>query len=621
MRFIISLLAAGMVIGTAQAEQAGATKETESKPATETAKPAVEMIEATTIALRGQPFYKPDFTQFNYVNADAPLGGDIKDWAMGTFDNFNPYSRRGDPAVDSSGLNSDLMGSSDDDLSAAYPLVAEKIVYASDYSQITFHIDPRALFHDGVKIKPSDIKFSFEKFTSGEALPGLKEYYSFVEKIELLDENRVRFYLNEKRTKARMMALCSFTVLPEHFWKDHKLDEPLKEPPVGSGPVKVADYKYGKYVRYETIRDYWGKDLPVLKGLMNEGSIQYDYYRDSTVAFEAFKAGHIDKWNENTAKRWATGYDFPAVKDGRVLQTTVPHEIPLGTQGFVFNIKKPQFSDIRVRKAISYLMDFEWMNKNLFYNQYARTESFFTNTKYSASGLPSEAELKLLEPLRGKIPDAVFTEEYKAPTTKGDGNIRSNLRQALRLFKAAGWSIKNQKLINNKTGKQFEFELLLVSPTMEKVALPFRNSLERAGIKMDVRTVDSSQYMNRTIGHDYDMISRSYRANPYPSSGTHQMFHTDSVGSSYNHANLTDPAIDSLLDAALEVQEDEAKLLPIGKALDRILLHSHLTIPQWNISKFRVAHWDKFGKPEKAPRYSQGDGAWWIDPKKAAALK
>ena len=613
MRFVISLLAASMVIATAQAEQAA-------KPSTEAAKPAIEMIETTSLALRGQPFYKPDFTQFNYVNPDAPLGGDIRSWAMGTFDNFNPYSRRGDPATGSSSLNSDLMGSSDDDLNAVYPLVAEKMVYASDYSQITFHIDPRAVFHDGVKIKPSDIKFSFEKFTSGEALPGLKEYYSFVEKIEVLDENRVTFFLNDKRTKARMMSLCSFTVLPEHFWKDHRLDEPLKEPPVGSGPVKVADYKYGKYVKYETIRDYWGEDLPVLKGLLNEGSIQYDYYRDSTVAFEAFKAGHIDKWNENIAKRWATGYEFPAVKDGRVLKNEVPHQIPLGTQGFIFNTKRPLFSDIRVRKAISYLMDFEWMNKNLFYDQYVRTDSFFTNTDYRATGLPSEAELKLLEPLRGKIPDAVFTEAYKPPVTKGDGNIRSNLRQALRLFKAAGWNIKNQKLINNKTGKQFEFEMLLVSASSEKIALPFRNNLERAGIIMHVRTVDSSQYMNRTIGHDYDMISRSYRANPYPSSGTHQMFHSKSVGSSYNHANLTDPAIDSLLDAALEVQEDEAKLLPIGRALDRVLLHSHILIPQWNISKFRVANWDKFGKPEKSPRYSQGDAAWWIDPVKAADL-
>ena len=621
MRFIISLLAASMVIGAAQAEQTAVSKVVAEKPAAEAAKQAVEMIEATTIALRGKPFYKPDFTQFNYVKADAPLGGLIKTWAMGTFDNFNPYSRRGDPASGSSGLNADLMGSSDDDLNAYYPLVAEKIVYASDYSQITFHIDKRARFHDGVKIKPSDIKFSFEKFTSGEALPGLKEYYSFVDKIELLDENRVRFYLNEKKTKARMMALCGFTVLPEHFWKDHRLDEPLKEPPVGSSAIKVADYKYGKYVKYETIRDFWGKDLPSMKGLMNEGEIQSDYYRDSTVAFEAFKAGHIDKWNENTAKRWATGYDFPAIKDGRVLKTETPHKIPLRGQGFVFNTKKELFKDIRVRKALAYLMDFEWMNKNLFYNQYIRVNSFFMNTDYTATGLPSEAELEILEKYRGKIPDEVFTQEFKPPTTKGDGNIRSNLRQALRLFKAAGWSVKNQKLINNKTGKQFEFELLLVSPSMEKVALPFRNNLERAGIKMDVRTVDSSQYMNRTIGHDYDMISGSYRANPYPSSGTHQMFHSKSVGSSYNHANLTDPVVDEILDAILEVQEDEEKLRPLGKALDRILMHSYIMIPQWNISKFRMAHWNKFGKPEETPRYSLGDGAWWIDPEKAKALK
>ena len=594
--------------GTSSTDTASETK----------AEDEVTVIEATTIALRGKPHYAPEFTNFDYVNADAPVGGTINDWATGTFDNFNPYSQRGDAAKGSSGLNDDIMASSDDDLSAYYPLIAEKISYNSDYSAITFHLDKRARFHDGVRIKPSDIKFSFEKLTA-EGLPGLKAYYSYVEQIELLDDYSVKFHLKTK-DKSRMMALCSFTVFPEHFWKDHKLNEPLKVPPVGSSAYKVSDYKFGKYVKYERVADYWAEDLPAMRGLLNEGETKYDYYRDETVAFEAFKAGHIDKWTENTAKRWATGYDFPAIKDGRVIKSDIKHNIPLRAQGFVFNIKKPQFTDLRVRKAMTYLMDFEWMNKNLFYSQYQRVTSFFMNTDYVAQGLPSEAELKVLEPVKDQVPASVFTEALELPKTNGSGNIRSNLRQALRLFKQAGWSVKNQKLINTKTGKQFEFELLLVSPSMEKVALPFRNNLERAGIKMDIRTVDSSQYMNRRTEHDYDMIIGGYGPFPYPSPRMDQQFHSDSVKSSYNPANLTDKAVDYLMEEMLKVQEDEEKLMPLGKAIDRVLMHSYLMIPQWNISKYRIANWDKFGKPEKTPRYSLGDNAWWIDKDKAAAL-
>ena len=622
MRFIISLLAASVMVGAAHAEQAAATKTADTVDA---AKPAVEMIEATTIAIRGKPVYKPEFTKFNYVNEDAPKEGLFKDWTRGTFDNFNPYSQRGDAAIGTGapsttiGIYERLMRSSDDDLlSVYYPFIAEKISYKSDFSEITFHLDKRARFEDGEPIKPSDVKFSFEKL-SAEGLPGLKEYYSFVEKIEVLDDSRVKFSLNTK-DKARMMALCGTTIFPEHFWKDHRLDEPLKVLPIGSGAYKIADYKFGKFIKYERIKDYWADELPTMRGLYNEAEVQFDYYLDQTVAFEAFKAGHIDLWQENTSKRWATAYDFPAIKDGRVKKLLVPHKNPLYAQGFVFNTKKPQFSDLRVRKALTYLMDFEWMNKNLFYGQYARVDSYFMNTPYKATGLPSEAELKILEAVKDKIPASVFTEELVLPTTKGDGNIRSNLRQALRLFKQVGWTVKNQKLVNNKTGKQFEFELLLVSPSMEKVALPFRNNLERAGIKMNIRTVDTSQYMNRRVAHDYDMMIGGFGPFTYPSARTMQQFHSDDINSGFNHANLTDEAVDYLMDEMLKVQDDEEKLLPFGRAIDRVLMHSYLMIPQWNSSNYRIAHWDKFGKPEKKPDYALGQKSWWIDADKAAKL-
>ena len=578
----------------------------------------VEVIEATTISLRGKPFYPPDFTHFAYTNPKAPQGGTIVEWVRGTFDSFNQYATRGDSSSGSRLMYDDLMATSSDDLNAYYPLIAKKISYASDSSWITFHIDERATFQDGKPIRPEDVKFTFEKLTE-EGLPGLKAYYSYVEKIEV-EGNTVKFSLEEgKRDKSRMMALCGFPVFPEHFWKNHKLDEPLKEVPVGSSAYKITDYAFGKYEVVSRIDNYWAKDLPAMQGLINEDAVRYDYYRDETVAFEAFKAGKIDKWQENTAKRWANDYVFPAIESGEVLKLEVPHKIPLGAQGFAFNLKRDLFKDLRVRKAITLLMDFEWMNKNLFYGQYTRNDSFFTNTEYRATGLPSKAELEFLEPLRGKIPDSVFTEEYKLPVTDGNGNIRKNLRQALRLFKEAGWEVKNQKLVNKETGKLFEFEMLLVSPSFEKIALAYEKNLKKAGIKLDIRTVDSSQYQDRVTNYDFDMVSSSYRANAYPSSGTRQKWHSESLKSSYNRNNIDNPTIDFLMDEILNYQEekDEDKLLALGRAIDRVLTHSYYIVPQWNISKFRIAHWDKFGKPEKTPRYALGDGAWWFDPDKA----
>lgn len=582
-----------------------------------------EVIEATTISLRGKPHYPPEFTHFAYTNPKAPVGGDIVDWVRGTFDNFNPYATRGDSSTGARMLNDDLMASSSDDINAYYPLIAKKIEYTSDSSYIIFHIDERAKFQDGKPIRPEDVKFSFEKLTE-EGLPGLKAYYSFVEKIEVLDGNRVKFSLVEgKRDKARLMSLCGLTIFPEHFWKDHRLDEPLKEVPVGSSAYTIKDYEYGKYEVISQVEDYWARDLPAKQGLLNEGSIRYDYYRDETVAFEAFKAGKIDKWQENTAKRWANDYVFPAIEEEKVLKLEVPHKIPLSTQGFIFNMQRPIFQDLRVRKAMTLLMDFEWMNKNLFYGQYERTASFFTNTEYRATGLPSEVELEFLNQIKDKVPESIFTEAFKLPVTKGDGNNRTQLRQALRLFKQAGWEVKDQKLINTETGKQFAFELLLVSPTMEKIALAYDKSLKKAGINMTIRTVDTSQYMDRVTKYDFDIISASYRANAYPSSGTSQQWHSDNLESSWHRNGLKDETIDWLMDEVLKYQEDKdkEKLLALGKVIDRVLTHNYYIVPQWNISKFRIAHWDKFGKPETTPKYALGDGAWWIDQDKAASLK
>nr|CAA6811130.1 MAG: ABC transporter, periplasmic substrate-binding protein [uncultured Thiotrichaceae bacterium] len=591
-----------------------------------------EIIEATTIALRGKPHYPPDFKHFDYVNPDAPQGGKIVSWTRGTFDSFNAYTTQGDASLGVRALMDTLMTSSDDDQTVFYPLIARSISYASDYSWITFNIDERARFSDGKPIRPEDVKFSFYKLIE-EGLPGLKAIYGFVDKIEVLDGNKVKFFIKDgegDRERLNILRLCGFSVFPEHFWKDHRLDEPVKVVPVSSSAYVISDFEFGKFEVISRLKDYWGNDLPSNQGRLTFDTLQLDYYRDETVAFEAFKAGKIDKWREWISKRWATDYTFPAIEEGTVIKTEIPHQVPLSTQGYVFNMQREIFQDLRVRKAITYLLDFEWMNKNLFYGQYQRANSYFGNTEYQAKGLPSEAELEFLNQIKDKIPASVFTEELKLPTTDGNGNMRSNLRQALRLFKEAGWVVKDQKLVSEKTGKQFTFEMLLYQKSSEKLVLAFNKNLKKAGIKMDIRTVDVAQYQKRTTNYDFDMVSGGYRPYHYPNTLLRRQWHSENLNSSWQENGLSDPTIDWLMDEVLKYQEDKDadKLLALGRAIDRVLMHNYYIVPQWNISMYRVAYWDKFGRPDQIPRYSL-DGAgevgeltsWWVDPAKVDKLK
>lgn len=583
---------------------------------TNTAWAEVAVIEAESIALRGEPKYPDGFAHFDYVNPDAPKGGVLRGHSVGTFDSLNRYGQRGDPVINGDSLYDTLMTASEDEVSVIYPLIAQRIRYAEDYSFITFRIHPDARFTDDQPIRPRDVQFSFEKFKA-EGVPQFATYYEFVTEVRLDGEHDITFVL-EDADRERMMALTSLTVLPEHFWASRDLSEPLKEVPVGSSGLTIADYKFGQYVIFETLDDYWGKDLAVNVGQNNFKQYRYDYYRDQTVAFEAFKAGDIDIWQENIAKQWATGYDIPAIDDGRMIQETIAHEIPQSTQGFIFNTKAPQFADVRVRKALSYALDFQWMNTNLFYDQYSRTQSYFQGTQYNARELPSTEELAILEPIRDQIPPDVFTEPYTAPVTDGSGNIRRQLRTALGLLKEAGWEVQNQQLTNVETGEPFEFELLTFSPTTERIAIPLQDNLKKLGITMTIRQVDTSQFVNRWHDHDFDMISMSYRANQYPSSNLQITWRSNFIDSTYNQANVTDDAVDYLIDGIIENQADDDALLHWGRALDRVLMHNHYLIPQWHLSSFRVAYYDKFSRPQIRPKFALGTGTWWLDADKAA---
>jgi microcin C transport system substrate-binding protein len=579
---------------------------------------AAQVTLSYALSLHDTPKYPQGFARFDYANPEAPKGGAIRQSAIGTYDNFNPFADRGVSAAGAESYFFDtLMAPSEDEIDVYYGLIAEKAEYPADCSWIIFHIDPKARFQDGKAITADDVVFTFDKFMT-EGVPQFKQYNAGVT-AAALDPLRVKFTL-KTGDKALLISLAGLSILPKAYWSGHKLSDPLAEIPQGSGAYGVKDYKIGQYVVYQRIPNYWAANLPVNKGQRNFDAYRYDYYRDETVAFEAFKAGEYDFYEENIAKNWATMYTGRPFDALYIVKEEISHQIPQGMQSFVFNTQRPIFKDRRVREAIGYALDFEWLNKNFFYDQYRRTRSYFTNTDYEAKGLPSAEELKILEPIRSKIPPEVFTKEYRPPVTDGTGTIRDQLRAAMDLFKQAGWEIKDQKLVNVKTGEAMAFELLIYSPSMGRVAAPIQKNLERMGITMNIRLVDTAQYTNRMRKRDYDMIDRGYDANAFPSIDLKQVWRSDYIDSTYNSAGVQDPAIDYLVDGIAANQTNEKALLAWGRAFDRVLTWNYYVMPMWNLSKFRIAYWNKFARPQVRPKYSLGIDSWWIDKDKEAKL-
>ncbi len=570
---------------------------------------SAEVTVARFFSLHGEPKYKENFTHFEYVNSFAPKRGALRLHSIGTYDNFHNYAQRGVWAAGIDSIYDTLMAGSDDEIDVVYPLVAEKLEYPDDYAWVIFHINPKARFHDGVPITAETAVYSFNTFMEF-GVPQFRQYFSAVEDVTALDTYRVKFTLKEG-DKEMILSLCTRTVIPKHFWEGRDFTEPLTEVPLGSGPYKISDYKIGQYVEYERVKDYWAKDLPVNKGQHNFDYIRYDYYRDENVAFEAFKAGEYDFRQENISKNWATMYSGPQFESGQIRKEEIPHDIPRPMQAFVYNIQRPFFSDRRVREALGYALDFEWMNENLFYNQYKRTRSYFQNTEYEAKGLPSPEELKILEPIRDQIPPEVFTREYNPPVTDGSGNIRPQIRKALALLKEAGWEIRNQVLVNTETGEPMEFEMLLYLSSFERVAIPIQKNLEKLGVTMNIRLIDTTQFTNRLRERDFDMISGGYSANYYPDSGLMIVWHSDYLDHTYNTAGVQDPAVDYLVEGIDEHQEDQEALLHWGRALDRVLTWNYYVMPEWYTSVFKVAYWNKYARPMTRPKYALGVSTWW----------
>jgi len=573
----------------------------------------VQAEPAHALAMHGTPKYPADFAHFDYVNPDAPKGGAVKLGATGSFDSFNGFIIKGEAAVGLGGLYDTLLTSSADEAFSAYGLLAETVETPEDRSWVKFVLRKEARWHDGEPITADDVIWTFETLLE-KGQPGYRYYYADVDRVEKIDERTVRFVFKNNQNRELPLIIGQLAVLPKHYWQDKDFTRTTLEPPLGSGAYKIDTFEAGRYVSYRRVDDHWGRNLAVNIGRDNFDTIRYDYYRDTTVQVEAFKAGEFDFRNENQSKTWATAYDIPAVKQGLIKKEEIGHDRTAGIQGFVYNTRRDVFKDKRVRQALAMAFDFEWSNRNLFYGQYVRTRSYFDNSELAAVGLPGPDELKILEPYRGRIPDQVFTTEYNPPKTKGDGRIRSNLRQGDKLLKEAGWEIRDNVRVNTKTGQALEFEILLVSPAFERIALPFVKNLERLGVKATVRTVDSAQYLRRLETFDYDMISFIWGQSQSP--GNEQLGYWGSAAASHNgsrnFAGINDAVVDELI-AGLIASPDRESLITRTKALDRVLQWGFYLIPHFHLDYDRLVFWNKFERPEVTPTSGAIFSTWWID--------
>jgi microcin C transport system substrate-binding protein len=585
------------------------------------------------LSLIRAPKYPPDFKHFGYVNPDAPKGGSIKVRAIGTFDNINPAIFRGNLAANLGLMYDQLMYTSLEEPSVEYCLLCEWVSYPPDYSSVTFKLRDNARWHDGKPITPEDVIFSMEVAkgkdpASGQFYnPGLAQYYKNVSKVEKTGDNEVTFTFDAKGNRELPQITGQLLILPKHYWtgtdakgNPRNIGSSTLEPPLGSGPYRIADVNAGSMIRYERVRDYWGAELPVHRGHYNFDSIQVDYYRDLNVSFEAFKSGQFDFYFENSAINWATRYDFPAIRDGRVVKRDdINLDTPEPMQAFVVNLRRPKFQDPRVRRALNLAFDFEWANQNLFYGQYKRTASYFEGQELAASGLPSPAELAILEPLRDKVPPEVFTQEYRNPVNNTPAEFRDNLREATRLLKEAGWTIQNGVLRNAK-GESFEIEFMVESDTFVRVILPYVQNLKRLGIAANVRQVDDTQAKRREDEFDFDVIVGVFPQSESPGNEQRDFWGSTAADTpgSRNLAGIKDPAVDAIIDKII-FAPDRDTLVAATRALDRVLQWNHYMIPQWHSPTERLAYWNKFGIPAPLPARSIGFPlVWWYDAALAA---
>jgi microcin C transport system substrate-binding protein len=564
--------------------------------------------------------YKPGFTHFDYVNPDAPKGGDLNLSVAGTYDTFNPILSKGEAATGLTLVFETLLKSADDELLASYGLLAEGVSYPDDVSNATFRLRKEAKWTDGTPVTPDDVIFSFDK--SKELNPLLSNYYKHVVKAEKTGDRDVTFTFDEKDNKELPNILGQLTVLPKAWWqasgpdgKPRDISRTTLEPVMGSGPYKIASYSPGAKIRYELRDDYWGKNVNVNVGENNFGSISYTYFSDRDVEFEAFRSGNIDYWYENSSNRWATGFDFPAFKDGRVKREELenPFRATGIMQALVPNMRRDIFKDERVREALNYAFDFEELNRTVAFNTYKRIDSYFWGTELASSGLPQGRELAILQGLKDQVSPEVFTTPYKNPVGGDPQKSRDNLRKAVGLLKEAGYEIRGNAMVNSKTGKPLSFEILLSSAFLERWAVPYAQNLRKIGVDARIRTVDPAQYTNRARAFDYDMIWNVWAETMNPGNEQADYWGSGSANQpgSRNYAGIADPAVDALIKMIIFAPNRDQQVAAI-KAMDRVLLAHHYVMPLFYSNTARIAYWDKFTRPAELPTYSTGfPDIWW----------
>jgi microcin C transport system substrate-binding protein len=578
------------------------------------------------LSLIGTPKFSVDFKHFDWVNPDAPKGGTVRQWAPGSFDSLNGFTVKGTPAIGIGLIYDTLMTESPDEAATEYGLIAEWVSNPPDFSSVTFGLRAEARFNDGKPITPEDVAFSFDALK--KAHPQYAFYYKNVIKAEKTGEREVTFRFDERGNRELPQIVGQMPVLPKHFWdakgadgEPRDLSRSSLEVPLGSGPYKIAAVDAGRSITYERVKDYWAKNLPVTKGQWNFDRLIYLYFRDRVPGFEAFKAGDLDFWRESSAKEWATAYEFPAVKNGLVRRDQIATKSVAPMQAFAFNTRRKQFQDPRVRRAFNYAFDFEWANKNLFYDQYLRTHSYFGNSPLEAKGLPQGRELELLKEIEKDVPPEVFTTEWKNPVNKTPEELRNNLREAARLFAAAGWTPKNG-VLTNAQGEQLIAEFLLVQPDFERIVLPFKTNLERLGVKASIRIVDASQFQRREDTFDFDIINDTFAQSESPGNEQRDFWGSAAADreGSRNTIGIKNAGIDKLIDKVV-FATDRSELEAATRALDRVLLWHNFVVPQWYFPFDRIATWDIFGRPQKLPsRATSFLRVWWLDPAKQKAL-
>jgi microcin C transport system substrate-binding protein len=567
------------------------------------------------IAMHGEPKYPANFKHFDYVNPDAPKGGTMVLSRVGSFDSVNPFIIKGVPAQGSGLVYERLLVRSRDEPFTLYARIAKTVDMPEDRSSVTFTLRPEARFHDGTPILASDIAFTYRTLKE-EGRTNHRLFYKEVSKVDILGSRKIRFSFRPGGNRELPMIIGLMPVLSEAYYKDIPFNRTTLVPPLGSGPYKLVSVEQGRSVTYRRVDDYWGRDLAINRGRHNIDVIRYDYYRDQVVALEAFKAGLIDLRHETDPGRWTTAYESASLTRGEIIKRTFSHSLPGGMKGFVFNTRRTIFKDRNVRRALAFAFNFEWINRNFFHNSYERTESYFSNSELAAEGLPSDAEINLLKPFQASIPPEVFSKIYSAPKSLGRGSDRQNYRTAIKQLRRAGWKLKNKRMIM-PAGEPAKFEILLVNPRNERLALAYARKLNRLGIEASVRTVDSSQYQFRLNAYDYDMIIYWWDESLSP--GNEQAFYWSSQSAdtegTRNYAGIKSPAVDALIQKLVSAKT-RSELVTATRAMDRILQWGHYVVPLFHLPKDRVAYWNKFGFPLAPPLQGYQLDTWWHKIKK-----